>query len=96
MLLRVARRDRPKPTDEANTMRITKLASALLLSAALLGCEQPESKTPAPKGETTGLPGSLDPKARMDEVKKDYKKQIEVRTDNIDRGIERSLEEEAR
>ena len=77
------------------------LFAALTLTLTLIGCEEPK-KTPPPadeaveeteEAEGTGLPGVLDPKARMDEAKKGYKDAIDVKTKNIERGVERSLTE---
>ena len=80
------------------------LFAALALALALIGCEEPK-KTPPPADEAadevdggeevegTGLPGVLDPKARMDEAKKGYEDAIDVKTRNLERGVERSLGE---
>ena len=76
--------------------------AALALALTLIGCEEPK-KTPPPadeaseaagdEAEGTGLPSALDPKARMDEAKKGYKDAINVKTDSLERGVERSLGE---
>ncbi len=80
---------------------MTRIVLTLAVALTLIACEQPK-KAPAPEAEaeagaevdtSTGLPGSLDPKARMDEVKKDYKKALKTGADNRNKGIERSLGE---
>ncbi len=80
--------------------------AALALTFTLIGCEEPKKSTTSATDdeaaaeqsengelEGTGLPGVLDPKARMDEAKKGYKDAIDVKTKNIERGVERSLTE---
>jgi hypothetical protein len=82
-----------------HSIRLMFTSAALALT--LLGCEEPKKTTPPTEaGETTGaqdegtgLPGVLDPKARMDEAKKGYQDAIDVKTKGIERGVERSLGE---